>query len=234
MQNIGKILTLTFNLGKLHFTINYLTIINTWLVIGILLTLTMVFRRGLSLFPSKKQAFIEALVGWFDNVLEESLGPAGRRYLGFILTIFLFVILSNWLALIPRFKAPTSDLNTCLGLGLAVFLVAHFSAIRKKGIKKYLVGYFKPFWFLFPSNVISEFSKVLSHSFRLFGNIFAGGIVISVIPVILVDLLKALGIPLGILGMPFINIFFVIFIGAVQAFVFTMLAVAYISVLQQD
>jgi F-type H+-transporting ATPase subunit a len=236
MQDVGTIITKQLVLPGTDLVVSFnpVTIQMTLIVIAVILLFAWASTRKASFYPQKSQVFAEVLVSWFDNVVKESLGQNSRWYLTLIMTIFLFVLISNWLAIIPHLKSPTRDLNTCLGLGLLVFFISHINAIRKKGLKKYLLNYFRPFWFLFPSNVISEFSKVLSHSFRLYGNIFAGGIIISVIPIILVQLFKFFGIPLGILAMPLINAFFVLFIGAIQAFVFSMLALAYITVLQEE
>lgn len=235
MQEAGVIITKSFYLPGtgILVTINPTTIIMSGVVVSVILILACLARSRLRTPPTRLQVVMELLLNWFNNILKESMGREGRKFLPFILTLFLFVLLSNWLAVVPGLSAPTKDLNTCLGLGLLVFVVSHLSAIRKKGLKGYLAGYFKPFWFLFPSNVFSELSKVLSHSFRLFGNIFAGGVVIAVVPVILVQLFKWLGIPLGLVAMPILSAFFGFFIGGIQAFVFTILAVAYITVLRE-
>jgi F-type H+-transporting ATPase subunit a len=236
MQDVAKLITYSFNIPNtdIIIAVNPITILMSWIIIFIIVILCLLVRRKSAFYPGRLQVFAEVLVNWFDQTLRESLGENSRRFLAFIATLFLFVLLSNWISIIPHAKSPTRDLNTCLGLGLLVFCISHFNAVRTKGFKKYIAGYFRPFWFLFPSNVISELSKVLSHSFRLFGNIFAGGIIISVIPIILVRLFKMVGIPLGILAMPAVNVFFVLFIGAIQAFVFSMLALAYIAVLQEE
>lgn len=235
MQDAGVIITKSFYLPgtDLWITINPTTLIMSGVVISVILIFACLVRTKLKTPPGRLQVVVELLFRWFDNVLEESMGKEGRKFLPFILSLFLFVLMSNWLATVPGMSAPTKDLNTCLGLGLLVFVVSHISAIRKKGVKGYIAAYFKPFWFLFPSNVFSELSKVLSHSFRLFGNIFAGGVVIAVVPVILIQLFKWLGIPLGLVTLPVVSAFFGFFIGGIQAFVFTILAVAYITVLRE-
>ena len=92
--------------------------------------------------------------------------------------------------------------------------------------------YVEPFPFLLPSNIISELGKLISHSFRLFGNIYAGGIVVNLIPVIVLKLLGSTGIVLLLFMMPLLKGFFDVFVGAIQAFVFALLAAAYISVLR--
>jgi F-type H+-transporting ATPase subunit a len=235
-KEIGQIQTELIPVPFLNteIAVNPQTIFNSCLVIVMLLGLGLLLRYRLKLLPGRRQLVLELLIGWFDKVTRESLGEDSRKFLPLIITLFLFVLFSNWISVIPGLKSPTADINTCLGLGLLVFFVSHASAIRAKGLKRYLKGYFEPIWILFPSNVISEFSKVLSHSFRLFGNMFAGGIIIAVIPIILVNIFKIFGIPLGILGMPLINAFFGLFIGGIQAFVFAMLALAYIAVLRES
>ena len=235
MGDAARIGTRSFYLPGIDFTltINPETIVMTWMAIFIILALTFLFTRKLENIPNKRQTALELLIGWFDGILKESMGSEGRSFLPLILTLFLFVLISNWLAVIPKLSAATKDLNTCLALGMLVFFISYTAAMRKKGIRAYLANYLKPYWFLLPSNIFSELSKVLSHSFRLFGNIFAGGVVISVVPVILVQLFKWFGIPLGLVAMPVITVFFGFFIGGIQAFVFAILAVAYITVLRE-
>lgn len=234
MQDIAAIRTLTFELLGRSLSINYETLLMTGAVIVALLALACLLSIGASVRPNKRQLLAEALIEWFQGILDDSLGEGGRRYLSFTLSIFLFVLIANWASVIPRLKSPTRDLNATLAIALLVLIVAHVSAIRKKGLKRYIKAYFEPFWFLFPSNVISEFSKTLSHSFRLFGNMFAGGVVIALIPLLLMRLPKFFGAPLVILSQPALSAFFGIFIGGIQAFVFAMLAIAYIGVLQQE
>lgn len=125
---------------------------------------------------------------------------------------------------IPAVEEPTKNLNVTLGLALLfVVLIGHGSEIRFHGILGYLQGYFSPGgvigFFMFPLNVVGKIAEVISISFRLFGNIFGGSVIISVVAA----LFHYLILPIGLLG------FFGIFVGTVQAFVFTMLALTYIA-----
>ena len=133
---------------------------------------------------------------------------------------------------IPEFQEPTRSINTDLALGLLVFFVVHINSIKKHGLLEYFRGYMgdivpsKGYWILlfpinpfFYLNLISEVSSVVSHSFRLFGNIFGGFMIL----VIVSSLVKYFLLPVGLLA------FFGLFAGIVQAFVFTMLAVTYIG-----
>jgi F-type H+-transporting ATPase subunit a len=111
-------------------------------------------------------------------------------------------------------------LNTPLGLGILGFVVAHYTGIKYKGWKGYLSAYFEPIAFMFPLNIISELAKVVSISFRLYGNIIGGSIIIIVVSSLVYNLVLP----------PLLNGFFGLFVGAIQAFVFTMLTLVYISV----
>ncbi|UCB56753.1 MAG: F0F1 ATP synthase subunit A [Candidatus Omnitrophota bacterium] len=235
MQNPGQIITRTVGIPGTDFSLGFnpQTVIMSWWVISAIILLIFILTRPLKLLPGRRQVVMEALIAWFDGMAKEALGKDGRAFLPLILTLFLFVLISNWCSVVPGLTSPTRDLNTCLGLGLLVFFTSHIWSIRINGLRRYLARYFQPYWFMFPSNIFSEIGKLLSHSFRLFGNIFAGGIIIAVIPLILVQLFKTLGIPLGVLTMPVVKAFFGLFIGGIQAFVFSMLALTYIAVLKE-
>ena len=233
MQEAGRITTAAINILGINLVYNPHTVIMTWVVILVIIFAVILFKRRLGIYPHRSQCLLEGLIIWFNKILKESLGKDARKFIPFIVSLFLFILISNWFNVIPGLSSPTKDLNTCLGLGILVFFISHIYAIRKKGIGKYLKSYFEPFWFLFPSNVFSEVSKVLSHSFRLYGNIFAGGVVISLLP-FLFSKIKWLGVFVGTPVNLLFSLFFGIFLAAIQAFVFTMLAIAYISVLSQQ
>jgi F-type H+-transporting ATPase subunit a len=235
MQDLVALKVISFTIPFLNLTlsVNPVTIITTWVIIIVIFILARLSVRRLSMVPARPQAAAEFLYANFAETLEESMGESGRKFIPFIATLFVFVLMCNWASLIPNVKSPTSDMNTCFALGILVLFVSHGYAIRKKGLKEYLKAYFEPTPFLFFSNVISEISKVLSHSLRLFGNLFAGGLLIALVPTLLVQLFKLWGIPVGILAMPGLNAFFGLFLGGVQALVFTLLAAAYINVISE-
>ncbi len=160
---------------------------------------------------------VSNLYGLTEDALEKKLA---KKYGPFICALFMFLVLANWLGIIPHLEEPTKDLNTPLSLGLMGFAISHYEGIKAKGIKGYLKNYFDPIFFMLPLNIIGELSKVVSISFRLFGNIMGGSIIILVVS----HLTYNLFLP------PFLNVFFGLFVGTIQAFVFTMLTVVYISV----
>jgi F-type H+-transporting ATPase subunit a len=132
----------------------------------------------------------------------------------------MFLVLSNWLGTFPKLAEPTKDLNTPLGLGIMGFFIAHYAGIRAKGLKGYAKEYFQPVFFMAPLNMIGELSKVVSISFRLYGNMVGGAIIIIVVSHLVYSVLLP----------PFLMVFFNLFVGTIQAFVFTMLTLVYISV----
>ena len=135
-----------------------------------------------------------------------------------ILMVASFVFVSNLIGVVPGAFSPTGDLTTTVALALIVFVVGHIAAIVKNGFWPWLKGFFEPYWFLFPINIVGEISQVLSHSFRLYGNIFGGGILLGI-----VYMLVPYVAPVPLLA------WFGVLMGAIQTAVFTMLAIAYIQ-----
>jgi len=171
--------------------------------------------------PGPLQVIGEMLVTIFYGLTEDALGKKlTRTYAPLICALFMFLLVSNWLGIIPHLHEPTKDLNTPLSLGLMGFFIAHYAGIRAKGFKEYARAYIDPMFFMLPLNLIGEIAKVVSISFRLFGNIMGGSIIILVVSYLSFNMILP----------PFLNAFFGLFVGTVQAFVFTMLTLVYISV----
>jgi len=221
MGELGKVHQLLIPLGGHTLTFNLEAILMTWIVILVLTAFGYFATRGRSILPGPMQAlgelFVNQLFGLADDALDKELA---RKYAPMICALFMFLVLSNWLGIIPHLEEPTKDLNTPLGLGLMGFFIAHYAGIRAKGIKAYVREYFEPMFFMMPLNLIGELAKVVSISFRLFGNIMGGSIIILVVSYLTYSVLLP----------PALNAFFGLFVGTIQAFVFTMLTVVYISV----
>lgn len=186
-----------------------------------LITMALVIRLKASKIPSKIQIFFEMFYGFFDSLVAETLGEKRLHFTKYFFTIFLFIWMSNWCGLlpIPGVSEPTRNLNVPLGMGIMSIGFVHFMAFRKKGPIEYFKGFCEPVFFLAPLNIVGELSKVISISFRLFGNIFGGAIITLVVS----SLTKFVLVPVGL------NMFFTMFAGTVQAFVFTMLSLTYLS-----
>ena len=241
MTDIGRVAQETILIPGLNFKVAYNPeiVLFTWVVIFLILFFAFVAARSMKRAPSRAFVAFEALYKTFLDMAEEAMGEDGRKFTPLVVTIFIFVLFSNWLGVIPGMKSPTQDLNTCLGLGILVFIIAHASAIMKKGLGKYLKGYLEPFFFFLPINIIGEFGKLVSHSFRLFGNIFAGAIIFALVGPVIIKTVNAVGFPTysatpAILITNFIaQAFFGLFVGTVQALVFALLALTYIAILRE-
>jgi F-type H+-transporting ATPase subunit a len=193
--------------------------------------------KHISLIPSTFQNVIEIIIdGFYD--LTSSISPKHvKRIFPWFMSFFLFIILANWSGLIPGFgtvgfkkegefipflRAATSDINTTLGLALLSAIATHVMSLQVVGIKEYLSRYFSlnPIYlFVGLLELVGEFTKVISLSFRLFGNVFAGEVVISTIA----------GLFAFIAPLPFLAL--EVIVGLVQALVFSMLTMTFMAIL---
>jgi F-type H+-transporting ATPase subunit a len=220
MGELGRIHQLLVSIGDYRLAINLEVVVMTWIVIGLLVVFGLATSRRRSLLPRPIQVLGEILVAQLYNLTEDALGAdLARKYAPLISALFLFLLASNWLGIIPHLEEPTKDLNTPLSLGIMGFVIAHYVGIKTKGFKAYIKEYFEPMFFMMPLNLIGELAKIVSISFRLFGNIMGGSIIILVVSYLTYSIILP----------PFLNAFFGLFVGTIQAFVFTMLTVVYIS-----
>jgi F-type H+-transporting ATPase subunit a len=221
MNELGKIHQLIVPFLGSELTFNLEAIAMTWIVFGLLIGFGYLASRSRSRLPGPLQVVGELLVTNLWGLVEDALGKEmARKYAPLISALFMFLVMSNWLGILPHLEEPTKDLNTPLGLGIMGFCIAHYAGIRSKGLKHYIKEYFQPIFFMMPLNLIGELAKVISISFRLFGNIMGGSIIILVVS----HLTYSIVLP------PFLNAFFGLFVGVIQGFVFTMLTLVYISV----
>lgn len=210
---------------------------NTLIVDAIIIAITFFIVRNIKLIPGYFQNAVEMIIQTFYEMTESVAQEKAKLIFPFFMSFFIFILLSNWSALlpgvssigffedhklIPLIRGATSDLNTTLGLALVSIVATHIMSIKTVGIKDYLSRYIS----LNPINlfigvleVISEITKVISLSFRLFGNIFAGEIV----------LLTVSGIFAFLFPLPFLAL--EIIVGLVQALVFSMLTMAFMAIL---
>ena len=195
------------------------TLIVSWVVVVLIAIAAKIIGSNLDLVPGKVQNATELFLTSIEDQIEPMLPGEGRRFLPFIGTIFIFVGVSNLSGVLPGVPNPTADINTTLGLALLVFILMHVEGMRENGIWGYIKGFAEPVFILLPLNIVSELAKPISHSFRLFGNIVGGGIIITLIYQAAPWLIP---IPL--------QAWFDIFIGIIQALIFGMVAIAYIAV----
>jgi F-type H+-transporting ATPase subunit a len=221
MNELGKIHQLIIPFLGHNLTFNIEAIIMTWIACGLLIVFGLLASYKKARIPGAWQIVGELFVSQFFNLTEDALDKEmAKKYGPLICALFMFLVLSNWLGILPYLEEPTKDLNTPLSLGIMGFVIAHSVAIKTKGLKTYIKEYFAPIFFMMPLNLIGEIAKIVSISFRLFGNIMGGSIIILVVSYLSYNILLP----------PFLNAFFGLFVGAIQAFVFTMLTLVYISV----
>ncbi|MGH3423311.1 MAG: F0F1 ATP synthase subunit A [Nocardioidaceae bacterium] len=171
--------------------------------------------------PSKIQVMWETLVNWVTGQVESSLGRIHPFVVPLAIALFAFILIANWLELIPSehwLTSPTADVNTTYALAFFVIIGVHVNAIRTLGFKGAYAHLFQPYKALFPILLIEEIVKPFTLALRLFGNIFSGGIMLSMIGLFPAWLLWG---PNGVWKL------FDIFIGLIQAFIFALLTILY-------
>ena len=202
-------------------------LITSWIVIALLLLAAFFGTRKLEVVPVGGQNFVEYVLEFIRDLTRTQIGEEEYRpWVPFIGTMFLFIFASNWSgALIPwrlielphgELAAPTNDINTTVALALLTSLAYFYAGLSKKGLS-YFGKYIQPTPVLLPINILEDFTKPLSLSFRLFGNILADELVVAVL-ISLVPLVVP--IPMMFLGL---------FTSAIQALIFATLAAAYIG-----
>jgi len=240
MHKLGEIISRKIFIPQtgLSVDINPGTLITTWVIIFLILAIAILIRKSIRKFPGKLLTAFDLIYTGFEEMAHEALGKDARKFTPLVFTLFIFVLFCNSAGILPGVESPTADLNTCLGLGLMVFIICHISAILHKGLKEYIVGYTRPFFLFLPLNVVGELGKVVSHSFRLFGNMYAGGIILALAGPVTLKVFRALALP-AYSASPFLLFiymilqgFFGLFVGIVQALVFSLLALTYIAVLR--
>jgi F-type H+-transporting ATPase subunit a len=192
-----------------------------WLAMAILIGLSLAARFSLKkTAPTGVQNLLETVVSGLENFIVDIMGPEGRHYLSLIGTLFLFILVCNLEGLIPGFDSPTANINTTLALALVTFAATHYIGIKRYGFK-YIKHFMGPMWALaplmLPIELISHLARVMSLTFRLFGNMVAKHKLLLVLA-----LLAPYIAPVPILGLGLLVSF-------VQALVFALLTMLYFS-----
>ena len=210
--------------------LNALTIKNTWAVLFILLIVSCILR----MFLYRKKSMVHFLVtsGLYSSIelVTQALGKFIYAHFACITALFIYIVLCNTIALIPWLDEPTKDLNTTFALGCIAFFYKEFYTIKVHGFGTYIKEFFHPFFIMFPLNVVGHFSKIISISFRLFGNIFGGSVIVHIYQSAIAGSIiwELLGIVSGLNLI--MTLFFILFEGIIQAFVFTMLSLTYLAI----
>ena len=253
-----KYLGLTSKFWEVHID----TLIYTWLAILFLITVVVIGRIFLKKKLNVISLLVEQSVEFFIDLCKESLGGVFRyQHFAFVLAIFLFTFFCSIIGLLPFVEEATKDLNTAFAVALSSFLFVQWNKIKFNGIGSYLKDFTQPFFLLLPLNLVGEFAKIASMSFRLFGNILGGAVIFCIllealekyktafiiltitcffVAIFLERFIDLKKYPLTkmivyfLMGITFtiswIQMFFGIFEGFIQAFVIAMLTIIYLAV----
>ena len=219
------------------------TIVNSWLVMLAIIGLCLFLTHDLKVRNvSKRQVVAEMFVTTAQNFVNTNIGEKFAHYGPFVAALFASSLLSNLLSLIGMFP-PTSDLSTTLAWAVLVFVLITATKIRTSGVLGYMKGFTQPIFVLTPFNILSELATPISMAFRHFGNIVSGGVisalvyaalaslsslVLGLLPGVLGDILSH--IPIFQVGIPAVlSVYFDLFSGFMQAFIFCMLTTLYIG-----
>jgi F-type H+-transporting ATPase subunit a len=215
------------------FTVNSEIILHTWIIM-LLLAIALSCVNFFLHHTVLGRFILIRFVSFFIDLTHQSLGTFVFDHCVFAASLFIFIALCNTAPLIPWLEEPTKDLNTTLALGIISFLYVQAASIQTRGIGSYLKDFFKPFFIMLPLNIVGKLSSIVSISFRLFGNIFGGAIITKLYFTFIGGsiILETLGL---VSGLNFLMIgFFTMFEGLLQAFVFAMLTLTYISLGTQE
>lgn len=207
------------------------TIVLGWFVIAMITALVLWLTHDMKKIPSKKQAIAEWIVTTVNNLVDENMGKNHRNYVPYIATLFSYSILGSLISMIGL-RSVTADFNTTITWALITFFFITYAKIKTNGLGGYIKGYFSPIFVMAPLNVISEIATPVSMGFRHFGNIAGGMVISSLIYFALTGLSNAIGlsIPIFTIGVPAVlSIYFDIFSGFMQAYIFISLSMAFIG-----
>ncbi len=227
VELINKLLKWLFSLMGIGFDKNK-DLVPAHLVMAVIVTaLIIVFFKltvkvkNLDLFPSKMQNALEMFFKFFQKLVDDMMGPEGRKFIPALATLGTFIAVSNLVGLLPEMESPTARLDVTVGCAVFIFIYYHYQGVKKHGPWGYIKTFTGPAWWLawliLPIEVVSHISRPLSLSMRLFGNIFGEDLVI-----IIIASLVPFVAPLPVMGLA-------VFTSLLQAFIFVMLSTIYLA-----
>lgn len=206
--------------------VNMDTVLTMWVAMAVILVFAFVATRKLSVIPSKIQAFCESVMGFFWDQVDQMIGEEGRKHVPLAASLFLFIVVANLMGQIPmrlihlkagELASPTNDINMTAALAIIVLFYYLIVGIKKKGVHFFYHGLSFPGIVMFLIDLLDMITRPFSLALRLFCNIFVGEVLVGVM----------LGIFAYFLPLPIM--FFEVFVAFVQALVFMMLTIAYVS-----
>jgi len=208
-------------IGLGSFAHHYPHVIYSWIIMIFLIVVGGLAVKGLSMIPTKGQNFWEIVIDGMEEFMVDLTGDEGRWFFPLIATVFLYIAACNLSGLLPGFYPPTASLNTTASCALAVVIFTHIIGVKYHGAA-YIKHFLGPIWWMvpiiFPIEIIGHLARIMSLSFRLFGNMMGHELVLA----ILFMLAGAFFAPLPIMAMG-------VFVALVQAFVFFLLSIMYFT-----
>lgn len=219
----------SFDVGGMSIDISNAVVIQ-WVVILVLTIVAICLTRNLKQRPDKKQAALEKIYDMISSTISSTMGEGYKKFLPYVGSLMLYLLVLNFMGLIG-IEPPTKDLSVTAGLAVSSFLVIHGTAIKRNGVGGYLHGYFKPFWFMSPINIMEKITFPISIALRLFGNMLAATILVDMV----YEFLGSFCYGIFSIGAPIIlHGYFDLFDGAIQMVVFSMLTMIQIKLTAEE
>lgn len=207
------------------------TMVTYWIVMLVILLLCIFLTSRMEKVPRGKQAVAEKIVTMVDGLVDQNMGPNSRSFSPYIVTLLLSSVLGS-LASLFHLRPATGDLNTTLGWALMTFALITFHKLKTNGFFGYLKSFLDPIFIMAPLNLLSEIATPVSMSFRHFGNIAGGLVITTLLMQALAGLSSMLHLPIPLfqIGLPgVLSLYFDLFTACMQAFIFSMLTMAYVG-----
>ncbi len=187
-----------------------------------LLALAFFATRRMKMIPGPLQSLLEMLVEFMEGLVKANMGEKGLVYLPFFATLLFYIFIANMVGLIPGLRSPTADVNVTFGLAVSVMVAMQYVSIRAHGFFGWLAHFFRPNFLFFFLHLMELITRPLTLALRLFGNIFAGEVLIVIL------------YTLAPIGVPTLWLALSLLIGAIQAYIFTVLSLAYTGMAMED
>ncbi|APR40313.1 F0F1 ATP synthase subunit A [Paraburkholderia sp. SOS3] len=192
-------------------------VITTWAMMALIACALLALRRQLSPTPSKLQAALELLATSLDAQIRDTIRTDPAPYRSLVGTLFVFILVSNWSSLVPGVEPPTAHLETDAALACIVLGATIYYGVCARGLARYLASFAQPAWIMIPLNLVEQMTRTFSLVVRLFGNVMSGVFVIGI-----VLSLAGLLVPIPLMALDLLT-------GAVQAYIFSVLATVFIG-----
>ncbi len=192
-------------------------VVVTWALMACVCVAIVALRRRLSIAPGRLQAVVEMMVASLDGQIRDTMQVDPAPYRSLIGTLFVFILGCNWSSIVPGVEPPTAHIETDAALAGLVFFATIYYGIRARGLARYLASFAEPTWVMIPLNLVEQITRTFSLVVRLFGNVMSGVFVIGI-----VLSLAGLLVPIPLMALDLLT-------GAVQAYIFTVLAAVFIG-----